>query len=270
MDKQKKRLNNEEVKKIQIDILDVVSSFCDDNNIKYWLDTGTLLGAIRHKGYIPWDDDIDIGMLREDYDRFASLFNQHNKRYRFVCLDNSEDFYTAFGKVIDTKTVLYEPDIHGNKLAVNIDVFVYDNAPDDDILLEKMYRKRDRYMLLALFSRGSQVLPTDSYLKRTQKRIVHLVTCGFSSEKLLAKVIDNSKTYSKIETKRVGNFTSVSRIAVDKRVFDSFIDVEFEGKKYKAPVGYDEWLTDFYGDYMQLPPKEKQVSHHLYEAYLIE
>ena len=265
-----KRLSNEEVKKTQIEILDIVSSFCDKNSIKYWLDTGTLLGAIRHKGYIPWDDDIDIGMLREDYDRFSQLFNNHNERYRFVCLDNTEDFYTAFGKVIDTKTILYEPDIHGSKLAVNIDVFVYDNAPDDDKLLKKMYNKRDRYMLMALFSRGSQILPSDSILKRIQKHVVHVATCGFSSKKLIVKAIENSKRYSDVETKRVGNFTSVSRIAVDKKVFDSFIDVEFEGKMYKAPAGYDEWLTDFYGDYMQLPPKDKQVSHHLYEAYLID
>ena len=67
-----------EVKKIQLEILDVTTEFCDKHNIKYWLDSGTLLGAIRHKGYIPWDDDIDIAMLRPDYDRFLKLFNTEN------------------------------------------------------------------------------------------------------------------------------------------------------------------------------------------------
>ena len=265
-----RRLNAEEVKKIQIEILDVVSSFCDENSIKYWLDSGTLLGAIRHKGYIPWDDDIDIGMLREDYDRFSALFNANNQKYRFVCVENTEDFYTPFGKVIDTATILYEPDKRGSKLAINIDIFIYDNAPDDDRIVKRMYNRRDRLLLVALFSRGAQILPNDSGLRVLAKYLTHFLCKPFSCRKLVLKAVDNSKRYSRFETRRVGNFTAVSRIAVDKRVFDSFIDVEFEGKMYKAPVGYDEWLTDFYGDYMQLPPKDKQVSHHLYEAYLID
>lgn len=265
-----KRLNTEEVKKIQLEILNNVASFCEANDINYWLDTGTLLGAIRHKGYIPWDDDIDIGMLREDYDKFSELFNKSNNEYRFVCAENTKDFYVAFGKVIDTRTVLYEPDKNGSKLAVNIDIFVYDNAPDDDRLVKKMYDKRDRLTYISLFSRGSQITNYDSVVKRIVKRFIHMCLCGFSSEKCVEKLICNSKKYSNEQTKRVGNFTSSSRIACDKEVFASFIDVEFEGKNYKAPVGYDEWLSDFYGDYMQLPPVEKRVTHHQYEAYLSE
>ena len=264
-----KRLNTEEVKKIQLEILDKVASFCEENDITYWLDTGTLLGAIRHKGYIPWDDDIDIGMLRKDYDKFTELFNKNNERYKFVCFENTPDFYVAFGKVIDTNTVLYEPDKNGSKLAINIDVFVYDNAPDDDRIIKKMYDRRDRLTYISLFSRGSQITNLDSVSKRLIKRTIHLCLCGFSSEKYVRKLIENSKKYSNQNTKRVGNFTSASRIASDKKIFSSFVDVDFEGKKYKAPVGYDEWLTDFYGDYMQLPPKEKQVTHHQYEAYLL-
>lgn len=265
-----KRLNVEEVKKYQVGILDVVSDFCEKHQIQYWLDTGTLLGAIRHKGYIPWDDDIDIGMLREDYDRFMNLFNQSNTRYQFLCYENNHDFYVPFGKVLDTKTVLYEPDKNGSKSAVNIDVFVYDNAPDDDKLVDKMYNRRDKLSYMALFSRGNQILPKDNFVKKLEKTALHTLLLGVSSEKCIKKLIENSKKYSSDETKRVGNFTSASRIAVDKKVFRSFVDVEFEGKYYKAPVGYDEWLTDFYGDYMQLPPVEKRVTHHQYEAYLLD
>lgn len=265
-----RRLNTEEVKKIQIEILDVVSSFCEENNINYWLDSGTLLGAIRHKGYIPWDDDIDIGMLREDYDKFAELFNQSNDRYRFVDIDNTPDFYVAFGKVMDTNTILYEPDKNGVRSCVNIDIFIYDNAPDDDRLVKKMYNRRDRIAYISLFSRGSQITKNDSVLKKVIKMCTHICLCGFSSSKCIKKLVANSKQYSKRNTKRVGNFTAVTRIASDKKIFSSFVDVEFEGKFYKAPEGYDEWLSDFYGDYMQLPPIEKQVTHHQYEAYRID
>lgn len=265
-----KRLNTDEVKTIQVTILDIVSDFCEKNQIKYWLDTGTLLGAIRHKGYIPWDDDIDIGMLREDYEKFMKLFNQSNARYKFQCYENNPNFYVAFGKVLDTTTLLYEPDRNGSKSAVNIDVFVYDNAPDNDKLVQKMYNRRDKLSYMALFSRGTQILPNDSIIKKIEKTVLHALLLGVSPQKCVEKLVKNSKQYCNEKTKRVGNFTSASRIAVNKSVFKSFIDVEFEGKKYKAPIGYDEWLKDFYGDYMQLPPVEKRVTHHQYEAYLLD
>ena len=87
-------LSLDELRKIQIEILDVVVKFCDDHEINYWLDCGTLIGAIRHKGYIPWDDDIDIGMLRPDYEKFMKLFNEENTRYKFMCYELDEKFYT--------------------------------------------------------------------------------------------------------------------------------------------------------------------------------
>ncbi len=134
-----------ELKLIQLEILDVVAKFCEEHGINYWIDCGSLLGAVRHKGYIPWDDDIDLGMLRPDYDRFMKEFNGTHPGYEFHCVENDPKFYAPFGKVLDTSTELYEPDEKGIKLAVCIDIFVYDNAPDDDKTANEMFDKRDYY-----------------------------------------------------------------------------------------------------------------------------
>lgn len=264
-----RRVFGDELKQIQLQILDVVKAFCDQNEIDYWIDSGTLLGAIRHKGYIPWDDDIDVGMLREDYDKFMSEFNEKNERYRFVSVENTPEFYAPHGKVCDTSTVLFEPDEEGHKLSINIDIFVYDNAPDDDAAVEKMYDIRD--FLRKIFAIKNQKKITDGnfvklILKLVRRRVYRVLFWG----NLMQKMVENSKKYAEKETKRVGNFTAYTRMVCDKRVFDGFVDVEFEGKMYKAPSGYDEWLRSFYGDYMELPPEEKRISHHSFVAYVAD
>ena len=158
----------DELKKTQIEILDVVDTFCRENNINYWLDSGTLLGAIRHGGYIPWDDDIDIGMLRKDYDIFLKKFNEKNERYKVYSIENNKNFPYPFGKVLDTHTILYEPNEQGVKLSVNIDVFIYDNAPNDDKIINKMYKKRDFYNKIYHFTISS-LLPLKFVTKTFSK-----------------------------------------------------------------------------------------------------
>jgi len=264
-----RKLTLKELKETQICILTYVADFCERNKIRYWIDSGTLLGAIRHKGYIPWDDDIDIGMLREDYDKFSKLFNAHESQYRFVCLENSADFYVPHGKVCDKNTILYEPDENGQKLAVNIDIFVYDNAPDDEAELKEMYDKRDFWRKVYwrqnsyIDKKGNIVKIILKYMRRAVYRV------RYKNRNPIQEMIQNSKKYMMCQTRNVGNFTSFTRMSCDKSVFASFIEVEFEGKKYKAPIGYDEWLRSFYGDYMKLPPEEKRISHHRFVAYMI-
>ena len=263
-----KKIDLKNLKKIQLEILDEVALFCKKNNINYWIDCGTLLGAIRHKGYIPWDDDIDVGMLREDYDKFMELFNKNNDKYKFYSIENNKKFNYPYGKVLDTSTVLYEPDEkHGKKLWVNIDIFVYDNAPENIKQQKKMFKKRDIYNIF----NSVKVSPYATSRKGGFTNIVRypchyilkLLPVGFFSK----KIINNSKEYMNNETKYVGNFTSYKKLVADREIFKSFVEVDFEGKKYKAPIGYDKWLTLFYGDYMKLPPKEKQVSTHKFVAY---
>mgnify|MGYP002673247129 FL=1 len=260
-----KRLNEEEVKFYQLGILNTVADFCEKNQIRYWLDSGTLLGAIRHKGYIPWDDDIDIGMLRPDFDQFMNAFNESSDRYKFICRELGNSDYYPYGKVLDTETVLYEPDENGIKISVNIDVFVYDNAPENKQEVARMYRLRDLYTKLNAVQ--NHAVGTRGIIKDAVKTIGFKVLKIFPNGYFSQKIVDNSKKYADTNTSSVGNFTSVSRIVCNKDIFSSFIKVPFEGREYNAPVGYDKWLTAFYGDYMQLPPEEKRVSHHMYKAY---
>lgn len=262
-----KKAEMDDIKRIQVEILDVVSDFCEKNGIKYWIDGGTLLGAIRHKGYIPWDDDIDVGMLRSDYDKFVKLFNDGSGKYRLECIEKSKSFYLPFGKVLDTDTVLYEPDENGYKTAINIDIFVYDNAPDNDAIVERMYNRRD-FLRTNYYLQNMKSAFRGNTIKRCFVYLISIVYKCFPSDYFIKKIVDNSKRYMDENTKRVGNFVGWAKFVCDKRVFDSFIDVEFEGKEYKAPIGYDEWLTGFYGDYMQLPPEEKRVTHHSFIAYI--
>ena len=103
-----KELTIEELKEVELNILKDVAKFCEEHDIKYFLCGGTLLGAIRHKGFIPWDDDIDIAMPREDYERFFKLYNGSNPRYHADSLENNPNWHMSFGRVGDTETVLYE------------------------------------------------------------------------------------------------------------------------------------------------------------------
>ena len=264
-----RRIYGNELKKIKLEILDVVVSFCEKNGISYWLDGGTLLGSVRHKGYIPWDDDIDVGMLRPDYDKFMRLFNQENDRYIFYSIENNPDFYYASGKVMDTNTILYEPDKAGTKLSINIDIDVYDNAPDSDKEVFKMYNKRDRLRRLHSM-RTSAAMPRGNIIRRFCVRCLRMAMRIFPENYFIRKLSDNSKKYNKIDLNMVGNFNLYTRMVCGKYVFREFIDREFEGKLYKIPIGYDEWLSKFYGEYMELPPKEQRVSHHMFEAYVQE
>lgn len=262
-----KEINLDELKKIQINILDYINKVCKENNINYWIDCGTLLGAVRHQGYIPWDDDIDIGMLRSDYDKFLKVFNQKKSQYRLFAAELDKDYYFQFGKVIDTKTVLYEPDENGIKSGVYVDVFVYDNAPDDDNELKKMYDKRDFYNKFRIAQLYPDLYDKTSLRKKIMRFFLNIYLKLLPKNYYNNKCIKNSKKYMNKDTKRVGNFTSAKRMVGDKEIFKSFILLDFENKKYPAPVGYKKWLEAFYGDYMKLPPKEKRVSLHKFKAY---
>lgn len=266
-----KKIELDELKKRQLNILDVVTHFCEKNDINYFLDCGTLLGAVRHKGYIPWDDDIDIGMMRDDYDKFLKLFNENNTRYKALTCEIDDNFLYPICKVLDTNTILYEPDKKtGTELCINIDVFVYDNAPDDDIICNKMFKKRDLYNKLRYIQLYPDYYNHKSIIKQVERFFLKIFVKMIPKNYYTKKIIENSKKYVNYNTKRVGNFLSQTKFVCDKEIFNEFTTLSFESKKYQVPKRYNEYLTIFYGDYMKLPPVEKRVSKHKFEAYILD
>lgn len=267
-----RNIDTSELRKLQVDMLDYFDAFCRRNQLRYWLDYGTLLGAIRHKGFIPWDDDVDIAMLREDYERAARLFNDQSEgRYLFQTPFNNSVSCYPFGKLVDTATVLYEYGEEGIQTGVYVDVFVYDNSPDDAMAVKRMFRRRD---FLGRVRRLK--LPIRKEVRGIKKAAYVLGSAMLRpvSSNAINRALDrNARRYQKADTRNVSAFADpydANYFAADRRIFEQLEPVEFEGRHYPAPARYDEWLTVLYGNYMQLPPIEKRVRQHAFEAYYKE
>lgn len=262
-----KQIDTDELKRIQLSILQYVDYFCRENGIKYFLYAGTLLGAIRHKGYIPWDDDIDIGFLRSEYDKFIDLFQTKNTnpRYKLIGGGLSDEYPYSYVKIADASTTLYEPDEKGIRLNVNIDAFVFDPAPDDEKRRRAMFRYGNRNYLYSQLQYG--VVNPQNPLKKLVAVSLKYFFRIFPKGCFTKKVMRNMKKCQGMKTHTVGDFCGMDAIFCDVGAFSSYVDKEFEGIMFPVPVGYDAFLVALYDDYMTLPPVEKRVSHHSFVAY---
>ncbi len=261
-----RQLEMNELREKQIEILDLVSSFCDKHGIEYILEGGTLLGAIRHGGYIPWDDDIDIGMLRKDYDRFAEEFPREmaDTQYVFACPEKDKDWHLPFGKVMDMNTLFIQD---GHDLGINIDVFPYDDVPNDRKIAEKMYKKRD-FLKIVNAAQINENKPSGSFFRRCVVYCVRFVLRLFPKYYFIHLIAKNARKYNDKGYTTVGNFTAESKIPpCNKAILGERVYACFEGKDYRIPKDYDTWLRAFYGDYMKLPPEE-QRKRHSFEAFI--
>lgn len=262
-------IGTEELKKIQINILNVVVEFCNKFNIRYCLCGGTLIGAIRHQGYIPWDDDIDIAMFREDYEKFLNSFNGFNSLYRLYEPNNSDWYPYPFAKVSFINSVLIEANDNMPKnIGINIDVFPLDYLPND--------KKKQRNILRSI--RVQRNILDIKAIKINNKRKFHkniILKIGkffyknISPNQIALKINELATKYKNDDKLGIIIWGYGDREIVDKEIFRDFIKIKFEKYSYNAPIGYHQWLTNIYGDYMKLPPIEKQVSHHDFKAYLL-
>ena len=259
-----KAIGIEELKKIQKDILDEVVAFCEENNIRYFLAYGTLLGAIRHNGYIPWDDDIDIHMPRSDYERFIELYTrkQHSE-YKIVTHKLDRRYEVPFAKIFRKDTLVNEFFYKQSVFGVYVDIFPLDGIKSKwqatvcGQCIRCMYIKTMIFCNRQTFARKARLFATK------------LILLPFSSHFILKSMRRIARKYNYDECDKVCSFGSRTAIReiLPRDVFDDYVTVTFEGSDYRAPKGYDRYLTQKYGNYMQLPPEDKRVSSHDSQAY---
>ena len=261
-----KEMTLAEIRQVQLSILDKVHAFCEENGITYYLAAGTLLGAIRHGGYIPWDDDIDLYVLRRDYDRLETIFNSNPPdNLCLLSLDTEKKYTYPFIKIEDVTTVLTENN-NSFQCGVNIDVFPIDGVPDEEQELKTFYKKLGFYELLDGL-KSSRVVKKRGILKNTIL-IIGKVFTPFVSLRTLSKRRHQFIRDTQYTSKNVGELSTFAfKIRFPRALFMETTDVLFEGKYYKAPKDWDLFLKLKFGDYMQLPPIEQRITHHSFKAY---
>lgn len=254
----------EQIKQVQLRIMDEIHRVCTENAITYYLIGGTVLGAVRHKGFIPWDVDIDVAMPREDYERFKTVCGKKlAEQYCYCDYQNMQYYPRPHALICDRQTVIrmkydsVNPVSEGH--GIYVDIFPLDNAPDEPVLRERQAKK------LRVIRRFKQYRIPYSYSHLQWKRIAHYVVSGMLAwipimqiNKYQQKVM---QTYRERETQCIcsmGSQYPYEKQCMPREVYGKPALLEFEGRQYYAPARYEEYLTRLYGDYMQLPPEEKR------------
>lgn len=264
-----REMTNKEIQSVSLEILKDVHSFCAEHNIKYTLYGGTMIGAIRHRGFIPWDDDVDIAMPRPDYERFIKEY-QSAAGYKLKCYEKG-DCQLAFARVCEMKQTRVSQSLPWCKevTGVYIDVFPLDGAPDDRLSAEKFIKNLYRSWNCIKLSRVAERKLSD---QKTWKRKLNVLIRKFLFRNPLVYHIDwtawHIKRCKKIRYGSTSHFANVSFMEYkmkeyqDIKDFQSTLLVTFEGETFCVCNGYDNLMRTKYGDYMQLPQEsERRVKH---------
>ena len=251
-----------ELRSIQLALLDHITAYYDAQGIVYFLSCGSLIGALRHKGYIPWDDDIDLFMPRESYNRLLAAYRDPDPRYALLAPGRAQHYLYTYAKVIDRRTLVVEDEVPGYELGVYVDIFPLDYVTDCHWLRRHVVWKYKKHIY-----RMRRCKMQSNFLA---SRWHYLLYRYFPLPlRAIDAIIGHTLTGRK-PTGTVCNMTEAN--VLERECFPAHciegerVEVEFEGKHYKTMPGYDEYLRHLYGDYMQLPPVEERVHHH-FAAY---
>lgn len=267
-----KKLNLKDIQKEELNMLIIITEFMKKNNINYYLYGGTMLGAIRHQGFIPWDDDIDIILTRPEYDKLIKiLINSNNQIEKSIFaigyeLGNSLDW--PFIKIIN-KQIVVESESKCDK-NLWIDVFVYDGIPKNS---KKFWKQVLFYRKLFLFKRNitfKYAPENEKTLNKIVRSILKIVLKPLSIKYILNKYIKICKKYNYDNSEYV--YDNIWGFKQNRKIPKKLLENEtyfFEGKKFNGFKKYDEVLRIIYGDYMKIPPESERCTHS-FDAYKLE
>lgn len=251
----------------QLEIAKEIRRVCEENDIHYFLACGTFLGAVRHQGFIPWDDDMDIGMTRSDYEKFCRIAPKKLKPE--YCLQNwytDPNYALPFGKVVKRNT-LYLESKKTRRLQENgfyVDIFPYDFVPEDEgQRLAYAGELLNIYRVKLMKSRYQPWMEEDRILWK--KRIGYLY---YQMQSLFTSQEDLARSYDNLATSVLDSTLMVEQSALPKpyyfpgKIFTEFADYSFEGETFRGLKDYDTYLKVLYNDYMQLPPEDQRENRH--------
>ena len=259
-----RKLTVEEYKQRVLAVLAKIDAICRENNLKYCLAYGTLLGAIRHDGFIPWDDDADIVMFRKDYIKLREIINKGS--YGITFIDTTTDYNTIFpyGKVCDLSTHLEQKNFRTIKnYGAFVDVFPLDYLPEDEKERIKFCKKFRRQEIMITHSTRVGYEKTSSFVLNLKRFIAFHVGHLLNASKMIAKMDKAYIENDKKPTNYVGIPWAWNGYAFHVRYYKDLIEHEFEGHKFFVQKEYDYVLRWRYGDYMILPPENERITHSL-------
>jgi len=267
-----REISFEEHKKIELDILINFAEFCEKHSLNYFLAYGTLIGAVRHKRFIPWDDDIDVQMPRPDYEKFVKIYNSEKDcRYYHFIDPADEDAVHTMGKIVDKRTVKKEPGVKYHKSdshGVDIDIFPIDGQPEDEKEYRRFYLKKE--FMFKMYSFAVEDFSKRTIPQKLRGVLFYIIASQNGKNHYLEKAIKINEKYSFYQSKYVGSIIAKCNTIRDRvrvECYESYQLSEFEGYEFRIPVGYDEVLTKLYGEYMKLPPAEERITHHSNKVY---
>ncbi len=265
-----RKLSIDEMRGIQLSLMDTLDGFCTQRGIRYSLSGGSLLGAVRHKGFIPWDDDVDVLMPRPDYERLLDEFPPEGiGRFSLRNLRNDPDWHLRFTRLVDNGTKVL---IRHNGLCncgVFIDIFAVDGQPSDEEALDD-YVRRFHHLDRQLHKRA----PIHRYTTRPGVKLkVALRRHFYPRVEVTAEALENLyREYPYESSEFAGAIMGGSGKGthVPKETFEHYIRLPFEGRMYSCIEDYDTYLTRMYGDYMTPPPPSQRKLPHLTDCYEIQ
>lgn len=261
----KRQLSLQEIKEIELSIFDEFVAFCEENKLRYFLEGGTLLGAVRHNGFIPWDDDIDVSMPRDDYEKFHALYKD-NDVFMLKSFKRDQDYIYPFMKLIRQGTVVEEKTVDNPAYGIFIDIFPIDNAPNDR---KKRELFQDRVHILLNMLDYSIKSPKHISTGSKTKCFIANIFGTYTIQKFIEKYVTKCNSRDTGISYNVVGFVN-RRTYLDSRVFGGRNTVIFEGRECTAPLDVDYYLRTLYGDYMTLPSEEKRVNYHGFDAFIVE